>query len=110
MSLIIHIDRFVKNYCIMIKLNFIVRVLFLIATLATYGQDVQWERTYGGKHAEYLFDAIPTPDYGFILVGSSVSGKNGNKDERNKGDLDYWVWKMKRMEILIGKNHMEETR
>lgn len=79
----------------MIKLNFIVRVLFLIATLATYGQDVQWERTYGGKHAEYLFDAIPTPDYGFILVGSSVSGKNGNKDERNKGDLDYWVWKMK---------------
>lgn len=57
-------------------------------------QDILWEKSYGGKHAEYLYEAIPTPDYGFILAGSSVSGKNGNKEELNKGDLDYWVWKM----------------
>lgn len=74
------------------------RMSLIATTLSTFfmsGQDILWEKSYGGKHAEYLFDAIPTPDYGFILVGSSVSGKNGNKDERNKGDLDYWVWKMK---------------
>ncbi|WP_245896428.1 T9SS C-terminal target domain-containing protein [Flavobacterium sediminis] len=65
----------------------------LIPAIAS-AQDILWEKTYGGKHAEYLYDAIPTPDYGFILAGSSVSGKNGNKDEKNKGDLDYWVWKM----------------
>ncbi|WP_310554476.1 T9SS type A sorting domain-containing protein [Flavobacterium sp.] len=57
-------------------------------------QDILWEKSYGGKHAEFLFDAVPTPDYGFILAGSSISNKNGNKSDNNKGDLDYWVWKM----------------
>ncbi|MBP7174520.1 MAG: T9SS type A sorting domain-containing protein, partial [Cloacibacterium sp.] len=42
----------------------------------------------------YLYDAIPTPDYGFILAGSSISDKNGNKTDINQGNLDYWVWKM----------------
>ncbi|RKS01443.1 T9SS type A sorting domain-containing protein [Flavobacterium sp. 102] len=57
-------------------------------------QDILWEKSYGGKHADYLFDVIPTPDYGFLLAGSSVSKKTGNKTEENRGDLDYWVWKM----------------
>lgn len=57
-------------------------------------QDIQWEKTYGGQHAEYLFDVQPTPDYGFILAGSSISDKNGNKEDNGKGDLDYWLWKM----------------
>lgn len=39
-------------------------------------------------------DAKPTPDYGFILAGSSLSKKSGNKTEDNNGDLDYWIWKM----------------
>ncbi len=59
-----------------------------------HSQDILWEKSYGGKHAEYLFDAQPTPDYGFILAGSSSSGKNGNKSEFSQGNLDYWVWKM----------------
>ncbi|MEM0543622.1 T9SS type A sorting domain-containing protein [Flavobacterium sp. j3] len=59
-----------------------------------YSQDILWEKSYGGKHADYLFDVIPTPDYGFILSGSSLSKKTGNKTEDNRGDLDYWVWKM----------------
>ncbi|WP_339611761.1 T9SS type A sorting domain-containing protein [uncultured Planktosalinus sp.] len=59
-----------------------------------FSQDILWEKSYGGLHAEYLFDAQPTADYGFILAGSSISGKSGNKlDERISG-LDYWVWKM----------------
>ena len=67
---------------------------FFFAFNLTSAQDILWEKSYGGKHAEYLYDAIPTPDYGFILAGSSISGKNGNKEEKNKGDLDYWLWKM----------------
>ncbi|MCG2611790.1 T9SS type A sorting domain-containing protein [Flavobacterium sp. SM15] len=59
-----------------------------------YSQDILWEKSFGGKHAELLFDAIPTPDYGFILAGSSISGKSGNKTEASQGDLDYWIWKM----------------
>lgn len=66
--------------------------LLVVTTL--HAQDILWERSYGGKHAEFLYDAIPTADYGFILAGSSISSKNGNKTEANKGDLDYWVWKM----------------
>ena len=29
-------------------------------------QNIQWEKSYGGKHADYLMDVKPTPDYGFI--------------------------------------------
>lgn len=72
-----------------------VKIFFLIFLPSLlFSQDILWERSYGGKHAEFLYDAIPTPDYGFLLAGSSISNKNGNKTEANKGDLDYWVWKM----------------
>ncbi|MGG7037057.1 MAG: T9SS C-terminal target domain-containing protein, partial [Flavobacterium sp.] len=59
-----------------------------------YSQDIVWERSYGGKHAEYLMDVQPTADYGFILAGSSLSNKTGNKTDENRGDFDYWIWKM----------------
>lgn len=75
------------------KLNLFVVIGFFSIT-NSFAQDILWERSYGGKHAEYLYDAIPTADYGFILAGSSISNKNGNKSEANKGDLDYWIWKM----------------
>jgi len=67
---------------------------FIIILTPVFSQDILWEKSYGGKHAEFLFDAVPTPDYGFILAGSSISDKNGNKTENNNGDFDYWVWKM----------------
>ena len=67
-------------------------ILFTITT--THSQDILWEHSYGGKQAEYLFDLQATPDYGFILAGSSLSKRTGNKTEANKGDLDYWIWKM----------------
>lgn len=69
-------------------------VLFLQWCTLSSSQNILWENSYGGKHAEFLYDAIPTPDYGFLLAGSSISNKNGNKADANKGDLDYWVWKM----------------
>ena len=61
----------------------------------SYAQKILWEKSCGGLHADYLNDAKPTPDYGFILAGSSLSNKTGNKSEDNIGDLDYWIWKMK---------------
>jgi Secretion system C-terminal sorting domain len=68
--------------------------ILLLLPSFLFSQDILWEKSYGGKHAEYLFDAQPTADYGFILAGSSLSNKSGNKTDNNKGDLDYWVWKM----------------
>ena len=66
----------------------------LLSTFCVFSQDILWEKSYGGKQADYLMDAIPTPDYGFILAGSSLSDKSGNKSENGMGDLDYWIWKM----------------
>jgi hypothetical protein len=74
-----------------------IKITFFITLASAYNlfsQNILWENSYGGKHAEFLYDAIPTPDYGFLLAGSSISNKNGNKADANKGDLDYWVWKM----------------
>ncbi|MFV8324853.1 T9SS type A sorting domain-containing protein [Flavobacterium sp. ZS1P14] len=75
-------------------MNKLYLVLFLFYPFLINAQDILWEKSYGGKHADYLFDAQPTADYGFILAGSSLSNKTGNKTEDNHGDLDYWVWKM----------------
>ena len=83
-----------NKYSTMNKLTCTLLAFFLLSAPLLFSQDILWEKTYGGKHAEYLYDAIPTPDYGFILAGSSVSGRNGNKDEKNNGDLDYFIWKM----------------
>lgn len=69
-------------------------LLLLFYSCLTQSQDILWEKSYGGLHADYLFDAQPTADYGFILAGSSLSEKTGNKTDDNHGDLDYWVWKM----------------
>ena len=75
-----------KTFCII--------VLVCVSYFTAYSQDILWEKSYGGKHADYLFDAQPTADYGFILAGSSLSDKTGNKSDVNHGDLDFWVWKM----------------
>src|SRR5690606_22739211 len=77
--------------------TFLKHFLFLICFLLfsfSHSQKLDWEQSYGGIHGEYLMDAISTADYGFILAGSSVSGKTGNKKQANAGNLDYWVWKM----------------
>ena len=57
-------------------------------------QDILWEKSFGGKHDEILSDIIPTPDNGFVFAGSSISNNSGNKTIVNRGDFDYWIWKM----------------
>lgn len=69
-------------------------ILLFLFPLFAHSQDILWEKSYGGTHADYLFDAQPTADYGFVLAGSSLSNKTGNKTDNNQGDLDYWIWKM----------------
>ena len=60
----------------------------------SYAQDIFWEKSFGGRHSEYLSDVQPTADYGFILAGSSLSENTGNKNTSSNGDLDFWIWKM----------------
>lgn len=72
----------------------IVLLTILLTTLHSTAQDILWEKSFGGRQADYLLDAQPTLDNGFILAGSSLSRKSGNKTEAGKGDLDYIITKM----------------
>jgi hypothetical protein len=67
---------------------------YLLFTTYSFSQNIQWEKSFGGKHDDVLMDVIPTPDYGFIMGGSSISNKNGNKSDNGKGNFDFCIWKM----------------
>ncbi|PSR54829.1 hypothetical protein AHMF7605_15620 [Adhaeribacter arboris] len=53
-----------------------------------------WDKRYGGSGDDYLNRVIPTQDGGYLLAGSSLSGKNGDKSDANLGERDYWVVKV----------------
>lgn len=74
----------------------IITLLFILSLVSqiSFAQDLLWEKSFGGRQAEYLTDVQPTADYGFILGGSSLSKKSGTKTQEGMGDLDYLIWKM----------------
>ncbi|PSR55161.1 hypothetical protein AHMF7605_17430 [Adhaeribacter arboris] len=53
-----------------------------------------WEKSYGGTQEDYLNRVIQTADGGYLLGGSSRSGKSGDKTEAGQGERDYWVVKI----------------
>ncbi|WP_445454526.1 T9SS type A sorting domain-containing protein [Flavobacterium sp. 25HG05S-40] len=64
------------------------------------GNTVLFERRYGGSYSESAGEIIPTNDFGFILVGTSmsndldVSGHHGIPTTvHTSGTLDIWVMK-----------------
>lgn len=73
-------------------------LLSVFCLFSMYGlsaqQDVMWEKSIGGEQAEYLYNAISTPDYGFLILGSSASDATGDIQKKNQGSLDYFIWKM----------------
>jgi len=73
------------------KILYIVNLLFTCFTIQS--QEIVWQKTFGGAHAEYLYDAVPTLDYGFIMVGGTLS-KNTGDVTVSEGDFDYFVTKI----------------
>ncbi|MDQ3291940.1 MAG: GEVED domain-containing protein, partial [Bacteroidota bacterium] len=53
-----------------------------------------WDKTQGGKENDLLNSIQLTKDGGYIIGGSSISEKSGNKTEASRGGSDYWVVKM----------------
>jgi len=53
-----------------------------------------WDKVYGGSDSDGLTSLIATPDGGYLLGGSSRSGKTGDKSQENKGMQDYWLVKV----------------
>ncbi len=54
----------------------------------------QWQKTIGGHIHDDLADLQQTTDNGYIIGGSSISDKNGEKSEDRIGNYDYWVVKL----------------
>jgi hypothetical protein len=54
----------------------------------------QWDKSFGGRDQDLLTDLQQTQDEGYILGGTSLSDKNGDKSEENRGGIDYWVLKL----------------
>ncbi|MBW2937090.1 hypothetical protein KXJ69_03170 [Aureisphaera sp. CAU 1614] len=54
-----------------------------------------WTRYFGGYNNDRSYDALQTPDNGFLLIGSSESIPEENSDiELNHGSYDFWVVKV----------------
>jgi len=67
---------------------------FFVSCFSFAQNEVIWEKKIGGEYSEYLYNSISTPDYGFLLIGSSDSNATGDVEKQNQGDLDYFIWKM----------------
>ncbi|RDC64883.1 T9SS type A sorting domain-containing protein [Adhaeribacter pallidiroseus] len=52
-----------------------------------------WDKRYGGSNHDYLNHVIQTQDGGYLLAGSSLSEKSGDKSAGSRGDRDYWIVK-----------------
>ncbi|QMU31035.1 GEVED domain-containing protein [Adhaeribacter radiodurans] len=50
-----------------------------------------WDKRYGGSLDENLESITLTLNGGFLLGGSSLSGKNGDKTQASQGGSDYWL-------------------
>ena len=71
----------------------IIYLVLILQSISLTAQEIIWQKTFGGAHAEYLYDAVPTLDYGFIMVGGTLS-KNTGDVTASEGDFDYFVTKI----------------
>ncbi|MFM2307300.1 MAG: hypothetical protein RLZZ367_1969, partial [Bacteroidota bacterium] len=51
----------------------------------------QWDKRYGTISVEFYMKMIQTRDSGYIVIGQSPGGVNGDKSDTSRGMYDYWV-------------------
>ena len=59
--------------------------------------NIIYENLFGADSSDNLSVLIPVgndADNGYLLAGSSASGRNGDKSEESKGGFDYWIVKI----------------
>lgn len=66
---------------------------YWIVKLDPYG-NLEWDKTYGGTGADYLYGVAPTADGGYLLAGTSASDASGDKSENTRGGVDFWIIKV----------------
>lgn len=63
---------------------------FHVVKLDQQGNEV-WEKYFSGQNHDYLSAAVNTQEGGFLLAGTSYSGKSHDKKDASKGGSDIWL-------------------
>ncbi|MGU3377586.1 T9SS C-terminal target domain-containing protein, partial [Chryseobacterium sp. M5A1_1a] len=63
---------------------------FHVIKLDQQGEQI-WEKYFSGQNHDYLSATVTTQDGGFLLAGTSYSGKGLDKKEDSKGGSDVWL-------------------
>ncbi|KFF17455.1 T9SS type A sorting domain-containing protein [Chryseobacterium sp. JM1] len=74
-----------------------------------------WEKYFSGNSHDYLSAAVATQEGGFLLAGTSYSGKGLDKKDNSKGGSDIWLIRLNEFgdelwQKTIGSQSDEEAR
>ncbi|TZF99111.1 T9SS type A sorting domain-containing protein (plasmid) [Chryseobacterium panacisoli] len=87
---------------------------FHLVKLNQQGNDV-WEKYFSGSNHDYLSATVTTQDGGFLLAGTSYSGKGLDKKDDSKGGSDIWLIRINEFgdelwQKTLGSSSDEEAR
>ena len=87
---------------------------FHLVKLNQQGEEV-WEKYFSGQNHDFLSATMNTQDGGFLLSGTSFSGKGMDKKEDSKGGSDFWLIRINEFgdelwQKTIGSASDEEAR
>ncbi|MET3038557.1 T9SS type A sorting domain-containing protein, partial [Chryseobacterium sp. NRRL B-14859] len=87
---------------------------FHLVKLNQQGEQV-WEKYFSGQNHDYLSATVTTQDGGFLLAGTSYSGKGLDKKDDSKGGADIWLIRINEFgdelwQKTLGSSSDEEAR
>jgi len=87
---------------------------FHLIKLNQQGEEV-WEKYFSGQNHDFLSATVNTQEGGFLLAGTSYSGKSLDKKDASKGGSDIWLIKINEFgdelwQKTLGTVHDEEAR
>lgn len=87
---------------------------FHLVKLDQQGKEV-WEKYFSGQNHDFLSATVNTQEGGFLLAGTSYSGKGLDKKEESKGGSDIWLVRINEFgeelwQKTLGSNSDEEAR
>ncbi|WP_426480695.1 T9SS type A sorting domain-containing protein [Chryseobacterium sp. R2ACT005] len=87
---------------------------FHLVKLNQQGNEV-WEKYFSGSNHDYLSATVTTQDGGFLLAGTSYSGKGLDKKEDSRGGSDIWLIRINEFgdelwQKTLGSTSDEEAR
>ncbi|WP_431612365.1 hypothetical protein [Chryseobacterium sp. 'Rf worker isolate 10'] len=87
---------------------------FHLVKLNQQGEEV-WEKYFSGQNHDYLSATVTTQDGGFLLAGTSYSGKGLDKRDNSNGGSDIWLIRINEFgdelwQKTLGSSSDEEAR